>query len=55
MTRPLGVAVMGFGWLGQAHTRSVLRVPTLFPERGFDTRLVVCADSVPARRERGGP
>jgi predicted dehydrogenase len=52
MMRPLGVAVVGFGWMGQAHSRSVLRLPTLFPQRGYETRLVVCADSDPARRER---
>jgi predicted dehydrogenase len=49
--RKLGVAVIGFGWLGQAHSRSMLRIPTLFGDRGFDTRLVVCADAVAARTE----
>ena len=49
--RELGVAVIGFGWLGQAHSRSMLRIPTLFADRGFDARLVVCADAVPARTE----
>jgi predicted dehydrogenase len=41
--------VIGFGWLGQAHSRSMLRIPTLFPERDFDTELVVCGDTVPER------
>jgi predicted dehydrogenase len=41
--------VIGFGWLGQAHSRSMLRIPTVFPERGFDPELVVCADTVPER------
>ena len=49
--RQLGVAVVGFGWLGQAHSRSMLRIPTLFGDREFDPRLVVCADAVPARTE----
>jgi predicted dehydrogenase len=49
--RRLGVGVIGFGWLGQAHTRSLLRIPTLFPEREFDTRLVACGDTLAARRE----
>src|SRR3954471_3897802 len=49
--RELGVAVIGFGWLGQAHSRSMLRMPTVFEDRGFDTRLVICADAVPARTE----
>jgi predicted dehydrogenase len=47
--RRIGVAVIGFGWLGQAHSRSMLRIPTLFPERGFDPELVVCADTAPER------
>ncbi len=47
--RRVGVGVIGFGWLGQAHSRSLQRIRTLFPERGFDPELVVCADTVPAR------
>jgi predicted dehydrogenase len=43
--RRLGVGVIGFGWLGQAHSRSLLRIPTLFAEREFDTELVVCGDT----------
>src|SRR3954451_15659062 len=49
--RELGVAVIGFGWLGQAHSRSVLRIPTLVAERAFDTRLVHCGDTLPQQRE----
>jgi predicted dehydrogenase len=48
--RRIGVGVIGFGWLGQAHSRSLLRIPTLFPERPFDTELVVCGDTLPERR-----
>jgi predicted dehydrogenase len=47
--RRIGVGVIGFGWLGQAHSRSLLRIPTLFPEREFDAQLVVCADTMPER------
>ena len=47
--RRVGVGVIGFGWLGRAHTRSMLRIPTLFGDRSFDPRLVACADPVPAR------
>ena len=50
--RRIGVGVVGFGWLGQAHSRSLLRIPTLFPERTFDTELVVCGDTLPERREQ---
>jgi predicted dehydrogenase len=49
--RRIGVGVIGFGWLGQAHSRSLLRIPTLFAERGFDPELVVCADTMPERIE----
>ncbi len=47
--RRIGVGVIGFGWLGQAHSRSMLRIPTLFPERDFDPELVVCGDTAPER------
>ncbi|HEX4732989.1 MAG TPA: Gfo/Idh/MocA family oxidoreductase [Thermoleophilaceae bacterium] len=47
--RRIGVGVIGFGWLGQAHSRSLLRIPTLFSERDFDAELVVCADTMPER------
>jgi predicted dehydrogenase len=45
----IGVGLIGFGWLGQAHSRSLLRIPTLFPERTFDADLVICADTVAER------
>jgi predicted dehydrogenase len=47
--RRIGVGVIGFGWLGQAHSRSLARIPTLFADREFQPELVVCADNV---RER---
>ncbi len=47
--RSIGIGVIGFGWMGQAHSRSYRRIPTLFPERTFEPRLVACADNVPAR------
>ncbi len=43
--------MIGFGWMGQAHSRSYLRIPTLFADRPATPELVVCADSVPARGE----
>jgi predicted dehydrogenase len=49
--RRLGVGVIGFGWLGQAHSRSMLRIPTLFAQREFDPVLVACSDAVPALAE----
>lgn len=53
MTRPtLGIGVVGFGWMGQAHSRSAARISSLFPERTFDTELVICGDNVPSRQEQ---
>jgi predicted dehydrogenase len=53
MTRPtLGIGVVGFGWMGQAHSRSAARISSLFPERTFDTELVICGDNVPGRQEQ---
>lgn len=52
MKKRIGVAVLGLGWMGQAHSRSVLRIPSLFPERSFDPELVVCADTEADRRDR---
>lgn len=52
-TRPrLGIGVVGFGWMGQAHSRSAARIASLFPERTFDTELVICGDNVPSRQEQ---
>ena len=46
--RKLGVGVVGFGWLGRAHSRSLARIPTLFAQRSFDPVLVACSDVAPA-------
>jgi predicted dehydrogenase len=45
----IGIGVIGFGWMGQAHSRSYLRISTLFPERTFDTDMVIISDNVQAR------
>jgi predicted dehydrogenase len=47
--RRLGIGVIGFGWLGQAHSRSIARIPMLFPQRSYEPRLVACADALEAR------
>jgi predicted dehydrogenase len=49
--RRLGIGLIGFGWLGKAHSRSMLRIRTLFGEREFDPVLVACSDAVPAKVE----
>jgi len=45
----VGIGVIGFGWMGEAHTRSYLRIPTLFPERTFDPELVIISDNLADR------
>lgn len=50
MSRPaIGIGIVGFGWMGQAHARSYRRVPMLFPERLADPQLVACSDTVAER------
>ena len=48
--RPVGIAVVGFGWMGQAHARSYLRLPTLFEDRAYDPQLVICSETIENRR-----
>ncbi len=45
----IGIAVIGFGWMGQAHSRSYARIPSLFPDRLADPELVICCDNLPDR------
>ncbi len=47
----VGIGVVGFGWMGQAHSRSYRRIPMLFPDRAGEPDLVVCSDTVPSRRD----
>lgn len=49
MARVIGVAVIGMGWMGQAHSRAYLRVPDLFHDDGIVPHLKVVADPVAAR------
>ncbi len=48
-----GSGVVGFGWMGQAHSRSYRRIPTLFPDRAGEPDLVVCSDTVRGAPRRG--
>lgn len=50
--RRIGVGVIGFGWLGQAHSRSLARIPMLFHERTYEPRLISCSDALPQRVEQ---
>jgi predicted dehydrogenase len=51
MAQALGVAVVGFGWMGRVHTQAYLRVPHHFPQLGVRPELVAVADEVPGRAE----
>ena len=51
MRRRIGIGLVGFGWMGQAHSRSYRRLPMLFPDREADPELVICSDTVAERRE----
>jgi len=52
LIKNIGIAVIGFGWMGQAHARSARRLPTHFPDRAYQPRLVMVADVDPGRREQ---
>jgi predicted dehydrogenase len=49
MARTLGVAVIGFGWMGRVHAQAYARLPHHFPGLGVRPRLVTVADEVPGR------
>lgn len=42
--RPLGVAVLGFGWMGHAHSRAYTRVVQHFADLAVSPRLIVVAE-----------
>ncbi len=50
-TVPLGVAVVGFGWMGRVHTQAYARVRHHFPELPVTPQLVAVADAVPGRAQ----
>ena len=45
----INIGLIGFGWMGQGHSRSYRNIPVYFPETGIKPRLVAVADSVPER------
>ena len=48
--RALGVAVVGFGWMGQVHARAWARLAQHFPQVPVRPRFVAVADTDPGRR-----
>jgi predicted dehydrogenase len=51
MVKTLGVAVVGFGWMGRVHTQAYARLPHHFPQLPLRPELVAVADEVPGRAE----
>jgi len=51
MVSTLGVAVVGFGWMGRVHTQAYARVAHHFPGLAVRPELVCVADEVPGRAE----
>lgn len=50
--RTLGVAVVGFGWMGQVHARAWARLAQHYPEVGVRPRFVIVADTDEGRRRQ---
>ncbi|MEU6810143.1 Gfo/Idh/MocA family oxidoreductase [Streptomyces sp. NPDC046831] len=51
MVDTLGVAVVGFGWMGRVHTRAYARVRHHYPHLPLRPELVTVAEEVPGRAE----
>jgi predicted dehydrogenase len=51
MVDTLGVAVVGFGWMGRVHTQAYARVLHHYPRLGLRPELVTVAEEVPGRAE----
>ncbi|MFI9389563.1 Gfo/Idh/MocA family protein [Streptomyces bauhiniae] len=51
MVDALGVAVVGFGWMGRVHTRAYARLPHHYPRLPLRPELVTVAEEVPGRAE----
>jgi predicted dehydrogenase len=51
MVDSLGVAVVGFGWMGRVHTQAYARVLHHYPHLALRPQLVTIAEEVPGRAE----
>ncbi|MFC9841829.1 Gfo/Idh/MocA family protein [Streptomyces sp. NPDC060223] len=51
MVDALGVAVVGFGWMGRVHTQAYARVRHHYPRLALRPELVTVAEDVPGRAE----
>ena len=48
-TVPIGIGVIGFGWMGKTHSRAYRSIPTYFPDAGIKPELVIVADTIADR------
>lgn len=48
----LGVGVIGFGWMGEVHSRAYSRLHSHFPDAPLRPRLVAAADTEAPRRDK---
>ncbi|MDK1342585.1 Gfo/Idh/MocA family oxidoreductase [Streptomyces sp. 378] len=51
MVDTLGVAVVGFGWMGRVHTQAYARVRHHYPQLPLVPQLIAVAEEVPGRAE----
>ncbi|KUO07778.1 Gfo/Idh/MocA family protein [Streptomyces sp. DSM 15324] len=51
MASTLGVAVVGFGWMGRVHTQAYARIAHHYPHLGLRPELILVAEEVPGRAE----
>lgn len=51
MVDALGVAVVGFGWMGRVHTQAYARVRHHYPHLALRPELITVAEEVPGRAE----
>ncbi|GHE08513.1 Gfo/Idh/MocA family protein [Streptomyces alanosinicus] len=51
MVDELGVAVIGFGWMGRVHSQAYARLPHHYPHLPLRPRLITVAEEVPGRAE----
>ena len=51
MTTKIRIGLIGFGWMGQAHSRSYRNIPVYFPDSEIVPELIAVADTVSERRD----
>ena len=49
MSDTINIGLVGFGWMGQAHSRAYRNIPLYYAEHGVVPRLVAVADNLPDR------